>query len=116
MIALSAYLGAALLLVTGWWFARNIVLYGDPVGWDEVKLANTFMFRGESLPLGDMLMAPFMIIWTVSSLGNGILPSAESRLPFMTFAVIGSMAWLWRAARAARLRPPRPISTWRRAA
>jgi Dolichyl-phosphate-mannose-protein mannosyltransferase len=99
---LSVCLGAGLFLVTGWWFARNVVMYGDPLGWDEVKLANTFMFRGEPLPLANMLLAPFMIIWTVSSLGNGILPQTESRLPFIVFAIIGSVAWLWRTTRSAR--------------
>ncbi len=53
MLILSAYLhrswrmlwqgvpafGAAFVVISGWWFARNWILYGDPLGW-QVFLSN----------------------------------------------------------------------------
>jgi len=37
-------LGTTFLLVSGWWFARNWVLYGDPLGW-QTFLANWAVVR-----------------------------------------------------------------------
>jgi 4-amino-4-deoxy-L-arabinose transferase-like glycosyltransferase len=34
LIVGGACLAVPVALLTGWWFARNMVLYGDPLGWD----------------------------------------------------------------------------------
>ena len=35
--------------VAGWWFARNVTLYGDPLGWQAMLAANGSMLRHPSI-------------------------------------------------------------------
>ncbi len=39
-IVLALLSGAGMLLVAGWWFIRNFILYGDPLGWQLILQAN----------------------------------------------------------------------------
>ena len=44
---LFVLLGA--FLSSGWWFVRNILVYGDPMAWDAVLFANQGLLRSEPL-------------------------------------------------------------------
>lgn len=47
-------LGIPVLLLTGWWFVRNQILYGDPLGWRVFRQIYQGVFRTSPLQLGDL--------------------------------------------------------------
>jgi hypothetical protein len=79
--ALSLITGA--LLTSGWWFARNIALYGDPLGWEEVRQVNTWMLRATPLDWVDMLLALPAITISFWHAAGGIALPIWTSLPFL---------------------------------
>lgn len=55
-----AIVAVVMVVVCGWWFARNQVLYGDPLGWEVMLEANGTMVRS----------APLQILTAVQTLWN----------------------------------------------
>jgi 4-amino-4-deoxy-L-arabinose transferase-like glycosyltransferase len=47
-----ALVGATAAIVAGWWYARNMVLYGDPLGWQMFLTTHNHMVRPSSLTWG----------------------------------------------------------------
>ncbi len=95
------------LLIAGWWFVRNQILYGDLLGWGLVLAANAL--REAPLTLGDIqwliwgLYRSFWLRWI------GI----ELELPFYAgltipcvLAFAGLMTLFWRRE---RIPPPAPL-------
>ena len=44
------------ILITGWWFARNQILYGDPLGWAMFKNVYSVAFRNSPLQWNDLYL------------------------------------------------------------
>lgn len=64
--------GAAMLLVSGWWFWRNWVLYGDPLAWEAFLLANGNLLRAMPLSWGEAVKFSFFLtksFWAMFSYG-----------------------------------------------
>lgn len=99
-------LAAGALVVSGWWFARNTQLYGDPLGWDEVRAANTWMLRAMPLDWVDMLAAAPTIVISFWHAAGGIALPTWTSLPFLIWTLT---PLLWLTALAT-------IQFWRRGA
>jgi hypothetical protein len=105
-------LGVPVALLTGWWFARNWRLYGDPLGrevYREVWAANT---RQSPLTLGDLsefVGLTFRSFWGVFGWMNLFLPGwlYEAALALTVLGLLGAVAALLtgrlRGAQATRL-------------
>ena len=94
----GSLVGSAMLLVSGWWFWRNWVLYGDPLAWDSFLLANANVLRTVPMNWSEAIyaslfftksfwatfnygvLAPDMFYWFI----NGL----------MLVAVAGLLRWL----------------------
>ena len=87
-----------MLAVSGWWFVRNIALYGDPLGWELVLRANAL--RIEPLRLEDY-------IWLAKGLYRSWwLAWIGISLPGWLYVLLGLIPL---AAAAGWLKPPREI-------
>jgi hypothetical protein len=47
-------LAAPVAIVTGWWFVRNQMLYGDPLGWNAFRQVYSVVFRNDPLEANDL--------------------------------------------------------------
>jgi hypothetical protein len=60
--------GSIVLLLTGWWFVRNQLLYGDPLGWRLFAQTDVANFRTEPLNFAEFtrfLNTQFRSFWGV---------------------------------------------------
>jgi len=83
--------GAALTLVSGWYFLYNWQRYGDPLAWVQVQQANAFTYRVNPLTLSEMLAAIPMLFrsyWGI--FGDGIQAGVEYDLPMWIIAAFGA--------------------------
>jgi Dolichyl-phosphate-mannose-protein mannosyltransferase len=100
-VALVASLAA---VVAGWWFARNQVLYGDPLGWSAMLGANSQMIR--STPIGVQEAASALwrargTYWGTFGWTNIVyVPSVYQALDLFGLMALGGL--VIRAARSAR--------------
>ncbi len=95
------------VLLSGWWFVRNQVLYGDPLGWGLVLAANAL--REAPLTLGDIqwlvwgLYRSFWLRWIGIELELAFY--AALAIP-CALALVGLLTLLWRRE---RLSPQAPL-------
>lgn len=123
-----ALVGACVVLVAGWWFARNQVLYGDPLAAQAFERLFSkdratpayFLERGISGTAYYLLVAfnTALSFWGVYGQANVFNPGWYYVLGFglWTAAVVGG---LWRRnahrRRESRPSPPPPNRPWRKA-
>lgn len=95
----GSLISAAMLLVSGWWFWRNWVLYGDPLAWDAFLLANANLLRTVPISWGEAIQASIFLtksFWATFNYGvfapdlfywfvNGL----------MLVAATGLVRWHW---------------------
>lgn len=70
-------------LVCGWWFIRNQILYGDPLGWRVMLLSNGTMVRDSPIGLleaAGRLWAARWTYWGIFGWTNIVLPTQIYRL------------------------------------
>lgn len=94
----GALAGAAMLLVSGWWFWRNWVLYGDPLAWEAFLLANGNLLRSVPLGWGEAAQSSFFLtksFWAMFSYG---IPAPDLFYwftnGFMLVMLVGLILWL----------------------
>jgi len=106
-LVLLSLSGLPFLLLSGWWFVRNQILYGDPLGWGLVLAANAL--REAPLTLGDIqwliwgLYRSFWYRWIGIELELGFY--ALLALPCL-LALVGLLTLPWRRE---RLGPGAPL-------
>ena len=99
--------GVPLLVIAGWWFVRNQILYGDPLGWRLVLAANAL--REAPLTLADIqwliwgLYRSFWYRWIGIELELAFY--AVLAIPCL-LALVGLLALFWRRE---RLSPGSPL-------
>jgi len=99
--------GVPLLVIAGWWFVRNQILYGDPLGWRLVLAANAL--REAPLTLADIqwliwgLYRSFWYRWIGIELELGFY--ALLAIPCL-LALVGLLTLFWRRE---RLSPGSPL-------
>ncbi len=103
-IALGFLSVAGMLSAAGWWFVRNIVLYGDPLGWQLVLRANALRTAplgwGDLLWLARGLYRSWWLAWIGISLPNwlyfllGLIPAAAV-LGWIRVRPMGSRPVFW---------------------
>jgi len=107
-------LGIAFLLVSGWWFVRNWLLYGDPLGW-RTFLANwTVVQRHSMVKWNDVcrfFTTQFQSYW--ARFGWMTIPvpkwTYQLLLAVCGLSLLGWGIWLWRR-RWRLLREPQALS------
>lgn len=107
LLRLIVPLVIGLLLVAGPWLAHNTVLYGNPLGWDQVKRANLRMLRDVPLTVQEIVFSVLPILVTSWDLGNGVQAPLSASIPFMVWMVLagcGCAAWAITARSKAALR------------
>jgi hypothetical protein len=105
-VVLVALSGVPFLVVSAWWFVRNQVLYGDPLGWGLVLAANAL--RVEPLTLADLRW----LIWGLYRSFWYRWIGIELELPFYALlaipcltAFLGLLTLLWRREKLSRGSP-----------
>ena len=91
--------GTAMLAVSGWWFWRNWVLYGDPLAWDTFLLANANLLRAVPISWGEAIRASLFFsksFWATFNYGV-LAPNLFYRFVngLMLLAAAGFVRWLW---------------------
>ncbi|MCU0611238.1 MAG: glycosyltransferase family 39 protein [Candidatus Eisenbacteria bacterium] len=105
---LTGRLLAVVLLVSGWWFWRNWLLYGDAFGWQQQMASSPTLVRSERISLGYMY-AVTLELWR--SLWAAFGPSARQTAPPSVYILVSlaagigaaglvSSRWCNRAGRA----------------
>lgn len=96
-------MAAAVAVLAGWWFGRNIWLYRDPLAWN-IWEANITL-RGAPLQTGDLrreLPGMFQSFW--GQFGWLTVPYPDWVYGVLSLVslllAMGAAIWLWRAARA----------------
>lgn len=107
-----AALGVGLLL-SGWWFARNVSLYGELFGvermldiwgertageWDAATLVATLQYAQETF-------------WARFGYGQIVLPNVLA-LPFVALSLLGVGGFLWRLRKAMRAAREQRAGAW----
>ena len=91
--------GAAMLLVSGWWFWRNWVLYGDPLAWDAFLLANANLVRPIPISWVEAFQSSIRIPKSFWAMFNYGVVAPEAFYWFinglMLVAAAGFIRWLW---------------------
>jgi len=106
-LALGLLSGVPFLVLAGWWFVRNQILYGDPLGWGLVLAANAL--REAPLTLADIqwliwgLYRSFWYRWIGIELELGFY--ALLAIPCL-LALAGLLTLFWRRE---RLGPGSPL-------
>lgn len=96
LLRLIVPLVIGLLLVAGPWLAHNTTLYGNPLGWDQVKRANLRMLRDVPLTMEEIVFSVLPILVTSWDLGNGVQGPLSASTPFMVWMILagcGCAAW-----------------------
>ena len=95
----GSLVGIAMLLVSGWWFWRNWVLYGDPLAWEAFLLANGSLLRAAPLGWAEAVQVSFFLtksFWAMFSYG---IPAPDLFYWFvnglMLVVLAGFVRWLW---------------------
>lgn len=94
-------MGIAFLLVTGWWFVRNLELYGDLLGWQPV-LKNWAMARRYGVVtwnvVRDFFSIQFQSYWARFGWMTISAPKKVYHLLLLgcSFSLAGLGRWLWR--------------------
>jgi len=105
-LVLLSLSGLPFLFLSGWWFVRNQILYGDPLGWGLVLAANAL--REAPLTLGDIqwliwgLYRSFWYRWIGIELERGLY--ALLAIPCL-LALVGLLTLPWRRKRLGRGAP-----------
>ncbi len=77
LLRMCAWTAAGFLAVTGWYFAHNIVTYGDPLAWEQVQGIAVFASRESPLTIFEILAQwPTLLATAWGSFGYG------ARLPY----------------------------------
>jgi 4-amino-4-deoxy-L-arabinose transferase-like glycosyltransferase len=114
-----ACVGAAVTasIVAGWWYARNQVLYGDPLGWRAMLAASATMIRPSPLDPPAALAVLWRArdtYWGAFGWSSILLPPAVDRAvdAAAVLAALGLTAALGRlaAGRCARCEPGRVLA------
>lgn len=86
--------------LSGWWFARNVLLYGDPFAWRELLALADAIVRRDSSPAA--LVAELLTLressWALYGWGNVGLPS-WTYTAFDVVLLLGLVGWLRRLRR-----------------
>jgi hypothetical protein len=104
--------GLGVLLLGGWWYARNVALYGDPLAWSAVVAIEAETIRAEPIPLSEALVYSTWMqksFWGV--FGSGVLMdfSVYRALEIvMRLSALGLLVWLVRQA----IRRTADTATW----
>jgi 4-amino-4-deoxy-L-arabinose transferase-like glycosyltransferase len=97
-------LGLSFLVVSGWWFARNWVLYGDPLGW-QIFLENWIVHhRNSRIKWKDVhrfFTTQFQSYWALFGWATISVPKWVYRLlqALGVLSLVGWGRWLWRRRR-----------------
>ncbi len=90
-LALQAGLaGGVAAAAAGWWYVRNLLLYGDALGWQPMLAAIGAMLRPEPLSPFQAALA-LLRQWPT---GVGVFGWNNLRLPSLAYALAGSSAGL----------------------
>lgn len=71
-------LAAPVAIITGWWFVRNQMLYGDPLGWNVFRQVYSVVFRKHPLEFNDLqhfFTTQINSFWGVFGWNNVYAPS-----------------------------------------
>lgn len=86
--------------LSGWWFARNVLLYGDPLAWRELLALADAIVRRDSSPAA--LVAELLTLressWALYGWGNVGLPD-WAYAAFDVVLLLGLAGWLRRLRR-----------------
>lgn len=97
----ASAIALVVLLLAGWWFARNQVLYGDPLGWTMYQKVFTVDFRAHPLPwteLPEVFSVQLRSFWGLLGWMN-VNPPLGFYLPPAALGILGllgSGTLLWR--------------------
>ncbi len=95
----GALAGTAMLLISGWWFWRNWVLYGDPLAWEAFLLANVNVLRTVPLRWGEAVQFSFFLTKSFWAMFNYGIPAPDLFYWFtnvlMLVIVVGLILGLW---------------------
>jgi hypothetical protein len=95
----GSLVGAAMLLVSGWWFWRNWVLYGDPLAWNAFLLANANVLRPMPISWGEAIWASVFLTKSFWATFNYGVLAPDLFYGFINglilVAVVGLVHWLW---------------------
>lgn len=107
---------AAFLFTTGWWFVRNQVLYGDPLGWQTFITNWATVLRDG--PVRWSTVRRFFTVqfrsywgqfgWMTITMDDWVY---RAILAVCVLSVIGWGAWLWRQRSSFELRTRRGLAT-----
>jgi hypothetical protein len=102
--AASLFGGLALgiALLAGPWLARNTVLYGDPLGWTQVRLANAYLARPVALSATEAACAGLMTVMTTFHLARGFGNLFATSLPYLVWLSVPAALLVYRVGAALR--------------
>lgn len=94
-------LSAACLLISGWWFVRNYVLYGDPLGWQVFTTNWETVLRDDPLRWYDVhrfFTVQFQSFWGRFGWMTITMPAWVFRAiqAICILGVVGLGLWVWR--------------------
>ena len=91
--------------IAGWWYANNLIVYGDIVGSnDAIALARQGgLLKGLSGKLSLSLGIRSMVSIVVSFLWAGtwslVYPPPVTEIPIMILLIVAAVGWIWHVAR-----------------
>jgi hypothetical protein len=94
------------IAVAGWWYANNLIVYGNIVGSnDAVTLARQGgLFKGLSenfsLPLSIRAMGSMVVSFVWAGTWSLVYPPPVTQIPIMILLVVAAASWIWHVARA----------------
>jgi len=80
---------AAIALISGWWFARNQILYGDPLAYRLMTISALFPRAGE-LTLAELLQISLPWLW--QTFWGGPTPGDFSPVILVVLAILAALA------------------------
>ncbi len=70
-------------LLAGWWFLRNLLVYGDPLGWNMLLVASAPMVRPQPVGLGEAAR----LLWNARGSFWGLFGWSNILLPEWSYAL-----------------------------